>query len=51
MERESYKKNDIVRLTIEDIGNDGEGIGKADGYTLFVKDAVIGDVIEARITK
>ncbi|MCM1122120.1 MAG: 23S rRNA (uracil(1939)-C(5))-methyltransferase RlmD [Eubacterium sp.] len=46
-----YKKNDIVPVTIEDIGNDGEGIGKADGYTLFVKDAVIGDVIEARITK
>lgn len=51
MEQGSYKKNDIVRLTIEDIGNDGEGIGKAQGYTLFVKDAVIGDVIEARITK
>lgn len=51
MELKSYTKNDIVRITIEDIGNDGEGIGKADGYTLFVKDAVIGDVIEARITK
>ncbi|MCD7725367.1 MAG: 23S rRNA (uracil(1939)-C(5))-methyltransferase RlmD [Clostridiales bacterium] len=46
-----YQKNDIVLLTIEDIGNDGEGIGKVDGYTLFVKDAVIGDVVEARITK
>ena len=51
MEQKSYGKNDIVRITIEDIGSDGEGIGKADGYTLFVKDAVIGDVIEARITK
>ena len=51
MEQGNYKKNDIVRITIEDIGNDGEGIGKADGYTLFVKDAVIGDVMEARITK
>lgn len=51
MERESFKKNDIVTVTIEDIGNDGEGIGKADGYTLFVKDAVIGDMVEARITK
>lgn len=51
MEQKSYKKNDIVQIMIEDIGNDGEGIGKADGYTLFVKDAVIGDVIEARITK
>ncbi len=46
-----YKKNDIVTVTIEDIGTDGEGIGKADGYTLFVKDAVVGDVVEARITK
>lgn len=51
MERKNYGKNDIVRITIEDIGNDGEGIGKTDGYTLFVKDAVIGDVIDARITK
>lgn len=46
-----YKKNDIVRVVIEDIGNDGEGIGKSGGYTLFVKDAVIGDVVDARITK
>lgn len=46
-----YKKNDIVTVAIEDIGNDGEGIGKTEGYTLFVKDAVIGDVVEARITK
>lgn len=50
-ERENYKKNDIVTVMIEDIGNDGEGIGKAAGYTLFVKDAVIGDLVEARITK
>ena len=46
-----FQKNDIVTVTIEDIGNDGEGIGRADGYTLFVKDAVIGDTVEARITK
>ena len=51
MESIRYKKNDIVTVTIEDIGNDGEGIGKSDGYTLFVKDAVIGDTVEARITK
>lgn len=51
MEYGKYRKNDIVVVTIEDIGNDGEGIGKVDGYTLFVKDAVIGDTVEARITK
>ena len=45
------QKNDIVEVTIEDMGMDGEGIGKADGYTLFIKDAVIGDVVEAKIMK
>ena len=45
------KKNDMVTVSIEDIGTDGEGIGKVDGYTLFVKDAVIGDTVQARITK
>ena len=47
----ALEKNDIVRLTISDIGTDGEGIGKVDGYTLFVKDAVIGDTITARVIK
>lgn len=51
MENRTYTKNDVVTLTIDDIGNDGEGIGRIDGYTLFVKDAVIGDTVEARITK
>ena len=46
-----FKKDDCVTLTIEDIGTDGAGIGKADGYTLFVKDAVIGDIIRAKIMK
>lgn len=46
-----YQKNDVVTVRIDDIGNDGEGIGKIEGYTLFVKDAVIGDIVEAKITK
>ena len=46
-----YKKNDLVTVQIEDIGHDGEGIGKVEGYTLFVKDAVIGDCVLAKITK
>ena len=46
-----YKKNDRVTVTIEDMGSDGEGIGKVDGFTLFIKDAVIGDQVEAKIIK
>ena len=47
----NYKKNDIVVIKIEDMGTEGEGIGKAEGFPLFVKDAVIGDEIKARIVK
>lgn len=45
------EKNQIVTVWIEDIGNDGEGIGKVDGYTLFVKGAVVGDVAKVRVLK
>ena len=45
------QKNEIVKVKIEDIGVGGEGIGKVDGYTLFIKDAIIGDVVEAKVMK
>ena len=46
-----FRKNDLVTLEIEACGIDGEGIGKADGFTVFVKDAVIGDTVTAKIIK
>ena len=46
-----FKKNDLVTVKIEDMGHNGEGIGKAEGYTLFIKDAVIGDTVEAKVMK
>lgn len=46
-----YRKNDMITLEIEDCGIDGEGIGKADGFTVFVKDAVIGDTVLAKLIK
>ena len=45
------QKNELVKVKIEDIGVGGEGIGKVDGYTLFIKDAIIGDVVEAKVMK
>ena len=45
------RKNDIIDLTIEDLGVNGEGIGKVDGYTLFVKDGVIGDEVTVKVMK
>ena len=46
-----FQKNQIVTIEITDMSAKGEGIGKTDGYPVFVKDAVIGDVAEVRLTK
>ena len=47
----SYKKDDIVNVIITDIGNEGEGIGKVDGYPFFIKDTLIGDEVSAKVMK
>ena len=47
----NFQKNDIVTVIIEDMSADGLGIGKTEGFTLFVKDAVTGDTVRARIVK
>ncbi|MBQ8598410.1 MAG: 23S rRNA (uracil(1939)-C(5))-methyltransferase RlmD [Lachnospiraceae bacterium] len=47
----NFQKNQLVTVEIIDMTSDGEGIGKLDGYPFFVKDAVIGDIAEIRITK
>lgn len=45
------QKNDLIELEITDMGVGGEGIGRAAGLTFFVKDAIIGDCIRARVTR
>ena len=47
----NVKKNDLVEITIDDIGSSGEGIGKYEGYTLFVKDATVGDRALVKVMK
>ena len=49
--RMDIKKNDVFTVQIEDMSEDGVGIGKLDGYIWFIKDAVIGDVVEAKAMK
>ena len=46
-----YKKNEIVELQITDLGSEGEGIGKIDGFPFFVKGALPGDTIRASVMK
>ncbi|MCI6866514.1 MAG: 23S rRNA (uracil(1939)-C(5))-methyltransferase RlmD, partial [Lachnospiraceae bacterium] len=45
------KKDDIVKVTIEDMSSEGLGVGRSDGLALFVKDTVIGDVAEVKVMK
>ena len=51
------QKNDILRVTIEEINNLGFGVAHAEekngarGKVIFVRDAVTGDVLDARIIK
>lgn len=45
------QKNDLIELIIEDMSVNGEGIGKYEGMAFFVKDAIVGDKIRARVTK
>ena len=45
------EKGQIVQLTIEDMSKEGQGIGKADGFAVFVKNTVVGDVVKAELTK
>ena len=46
-----YQKNDELEVIIEDQGIDGEGIGKVNGYALFVKDTGIGDKCKVKIMR
>lgn len=46
-----FQKNQMIQVEICDMGTEGEGIGKIDGYPFFVKDAVIGDTVEAKVMK
>ncbi len=45
------EKNQECIVKIEDMSLEGEGVGRVDGYALFVKDTVIGDEVKVKITK
>ena len=45
------KKGDVIEVDITDFSTDGEGIGKTDAFTWFIKDSVIGDRVRAVVMK
>lgn len=45
------KKNDVIKITIDDLGTHGEGIGRYEGYTLFVDGGLPGEEVEVKVIK
>lgn len=45
------KKNESYTVKIEDMTTEGEGVGKVEGFPLFIKDTVVGDEAEIKVTK
>ena len=43
------KKNDLIELTIDDLGTDGQGIGHAEGLAVFVGGALPGETVRAKV--
>jgi 23S rRNA (uracil1939-C5)-methyltransferase len=49
MARPPVQKHQVVELEIEGLAYGGAGLGKIDGYVVFVRDALPGDRVRARI--
>lgn len=44
------EKNKMYQIEILDLGHNGEGIGKIDGFTIFVEGGLPGDVVKVKTT-
>ena len=45
------KKNEIYKTEITDLSNDGQGIGKVEGFTVFSERTIPGDFVEIKMIK
>ena len=46
-----FEKGQIVQIEIEDISDQGQGIGKAEGMAIFVGGVTLGDKVTVELTK
>jgi len=45
------REGEELTVEIEDNGDEGDGVASVDGFTLFVPDAEVGDVVTVRVTE
>jgi 23S rRNA (uracil1939-C5)-methyltransferase len=43
------KNKEKIQIKIRNIGSHGEGVGDYEGYTLFVEDALPGEIVEVEL--
>ena len=49
--RPPVEKNDIIELTIHGLGSEGQGVGRVDGYAVFLPGALPGELARAQVIK
>ena len=47
----TLKKNDEIILKIESVSSEGSGVGRYNGFAVFVRNSVAGDTVLAHIIK
>jgi 23S rRNA (uracil1939-C5)-methyltransferase len=45
------RRGEIISLTIDDLAFGGEGVGRSDGYVVFVRGGLPGDVLRVRVVE
>ena len=45
------KKNQTIEITINDLSSEGHGVGRIDGFTVFVEGGLPGEALEIQIVK
>jgi 23S rRNA (uridine2552-2'-O)-methyltransferase len=45
------RPGDTLEVTIDDVGSEGDGIAKVEGFTLFVDGAAEGETVEVEVTE
>ena len=45
------RRGDILSLTVDDLAFGGEGVGRAEGYVVFVRGGLPGDRLRVRVTE
>jgi 23S rRNA (uracil1939-C5)-methyltransferase len=49
--RPPIERNEIVEAEVVGLGHEGEGVGRTDGFTLFIPGALPGERVKARVSE